>query len=285
VALQKATSFEEAQDIYYLQKKTIAPSIPYFISVSNYFTKWDQDFASLVLSNIASLATTNVKALLTLAYSYEVQKDYINAHSVYEHILSLQPSRSQTYTEMARNLVTMERYQDGFELYNQILVNETPGVDFTGITEIAETEIKNLVAKHKSSITYQDLPNSLLEGNFKQDIRIVFEWTDPTAEFEIQFVNPQKKFFNFIHNKFDTNELLLDEISKGYSSEQFLIDDAESGFWVINTTYLGNETMKNPTYLKYILYRNYGLPTQTKTVKLIELFAHKKKVTIDRFLN
>jgi len=285
IALEKATSFEDAQNIYYAQKKKIEPTIPYFISVSNYFTKWDQDFASLVLSNISSLATTNVKALLSLAYSYEVQKDYINARSVYKHILKLQPSRSQTYRDLAKNLVELNKYQDAFELYKQILNNETAGVDFSGIQEIAETETRNLVARHKGEITYRDLPNSLLTGDFKQDIRMVFEWTDPMAEFEIQFVNPDKKYFNFVHTKFDTNEQLLDEIAKGYSCEQFLIDDAKVGIWVVNTTYLGNEPLKNPTYLKYTLYRNYGLPSQTKTTKMIELFNHSDKMTIDRFLN
>lgn len=284
-ALEKATSFDEAKRIYTLQKEKIAPSIPYYISVANYFSKWDKDYASLVLSNIAALANSNVKALLALAYSYEEQKDYLNALSIYKHIGLLQPSRSQTYRDIAQVLVAIGRYQQAFEYYKQILADETEGVDFSGLTEIAETELRSLLAQHKASVSYQDVPNTLLAPNFKQDIRIVFEWTDPTAEFDLQFVNPDKKYFTFVHNKFDTNELLLEEINKGYAMEQFAIDDAKAGLWIVNATYLGNETLKNPTYLKYTLYRNYGLPSQTKTIKLIELYNHSKKVTIDRFLN
>jgi len=83
---------------------------------------------------------------------------------------------------------------------------------------------------------------------------------------------------------FDNKERLLDEIENGYHMEEYIIDDAASGEWIINIEALSKPDPINPTYLKYTVYRDYGLPTEKKDVKVLKLDTKNKKVTLDRFV-
>ena len=112
----------------------------------------------------------------------------------------------------------------------------------------------------------------------------MFEWNDPNTEFQFQFVDPNKKFFKWEHSLFETKARMLDEIKNGYHMEEFIIDDAVSGEWIINIENFSNEPETNPTYLKYTVYKNYGLENETKKVKVVKLFDQKQKVTLDSFV-
>jgi monoamine oxidase len=158
------------------------------------------------------------------------------------------------------------------------------GVDFTGLQQPIIDELMHLLAFHRSKVNFKDLPTNLLTAKFKQDLRIVFEWNDPNAEFELQFVNPQKKFFKWSHTKFNNRERMLDEIKKGYTTEAYIIDDAEAGEWIINIEALNEKPDINPNYLKYTIYKNYGLPNETKTIKILQLENIKQKVTLDKII-
>jgi len=142
----------------------------------------------------------------------------------------------------------------------------------------------HLLAKHRSKINFANIHADYLKADFKYDMRIVFEWNDPSTEFELQFVNPQKKFFKWSHTRFENKERLLDEIKNGYHIEEFIIDDYVSGEWIINIECLSKADELNPTYLKYTVYRNYGLANETKDIKVIKLDKQLQKVTLDMFL-
>ncbi|WP_432412179.1 hypothetical protein [Rasiella sp. SM2506] len=62
------------------------------------------------------------------------------------------------------------------------------------------------------------------------------------------------------------------------------MDEAEQGRWLINVNYVGEAEEENPSYLKYTLYRNYGLPNETKEIKVVNLSEYNQKITLDTFL-
>ena len=142
-----------------------------------------------------------------------------------------------------------------------------------------------MVTVHRDKINFNELPGDYLTANFKYNTRIIFEWNDPYAEFELQFVNPQKKFFKWSHTKQDNQEHMLDEIKNGYATEEYIIDDENSGEWIINIQSFNEEKSVNPTYLKYTIYQNYGLENETKAIKVIKLSQLQQKVTLDKFIS
>ena len=284
VELNKAASYEEALTIYREQKQHLNQTIPYVLDVSEYFMKWDTEFAHTVLSNIASIAGKNPKALKTLAYRLDELEKYEQSKFIYERILLLRPDDAQSYRDMALSYQHIGAYQEAMKLYKLILSNSIEGVDFTGMQKTIGNDMMHLLAFHRSKVNYKDLPTDYLSADFKIDLRIVFEWNDPSAEFEIQFVNPRKKYYKWSHTKFENRKRLLDEITNGYNTEEYVIDDADPGEWIINIECLSEEPLLNPTYLKYTVYKNYGLSNESKEVKVIKLYQQKQKVTLDKFL-
>lgn len=283
--LKMASSFNKAKQIFERQKKQIEfLTIPYYIDVADYFLKWNKEYAFNVLTTIASIADSNPKALKTLAFKLEELGKMKEAQHVYEHLLELRPQHEQSYRDVARVYAINGEYKKAMTLYKKMLSNSIDGVKFYGLEKPIANELMHLLAFHRSKVEYRDLPTDFLTAKFKQDIRIVFEWSDPNTEFELQFVSPQKKYFKWSHSKYENKERVMDEIRYGYNAEEFIIDDAESGEWIINIECLSKEPLVNPTYLKYTVFKNFGLPNETKNVKVIKLYQHQQKVTLDKFM-
>ena len=283
-ALEKATTLAQAKAIFKKQEKTNT-TIPFYIESSEYFLKWDKEYSFEILSTIASLAPNNIKALKAYAFILEGRGAYKKVVNIYNRILALRPDSSQSYRDLALAYEAAGDYELALTLLYQIVYNTIPNVDCSGIQELAYNELRHLLAFHKNKVSFEKLPNELLSLNFKKDIRIVFEWTQPDVDFDVQFVSPERKFFNWTHTRFESKSLLQEEVSQGYAIKEHIIDDAQTGPWIVNMEFLSTERPKNPTYLKYTVFQDYGLPTQTKNTKIIAMKDLQNKVTIDRFVN
>lgn len=283
--LEKAKDLDEARRIYLdLLKQSKHRSVSFYLEAGDYFRKWDPNFANEVVSDIAEIAPTNVKALRSLAYTYEAYGKDELATPIYERIVNLVPSEVQPYLDLARNYKQVGNYQLSATLYKQMVANSIPKVDFNDVGVIVFNEFKQLIALHKSKINFQDIPNELLRVGFKKDIRLVVEWNDPLADFELQFITPGKKYYPYLHNLYGDQDRLRQEIEQGFSIKEFDIEDADRGTWMINIKYSGIQDEINPTMLKYTLYRNYGLPTEERIVKIVKLQDLEEKVTLDSFV-
>ncbi len=283
--LNTASSFKKAKNIYLAQRNKSQISIPYLIDVSNYFLKWDKKYASTILEDINTLAYNNPKALKTLAYSLEALGEFEKAKLVYQRIASLQPKEAQVYRDLALIYTQTKNYIQALELYRDMLNNNIDGVDFSGLNQIIINELKQFIAKNRDKVDYSNIHADYLDPKFKYDIRIVIDWNDTNTEFIMQFVNPQKKFFNWNQTLFKNKDRMLNGITKGYYTEEFIIDDDEAGEWLINIEPISKTPKINPTYLKYTVYKNYGLANETKEIKIINLNNIESKLTIDKLIN
>ena len=284
--LEKTTTFKEAKQKYLAKQKSAAGNtVPFYIEASDYFMRWDKEYAYSILTNIAKMAKNNPKALKVYAYKLEERGEYKKVVSIYNRILALRPDSAQAYRDLALALEAAGDYETAFTLFYQIVYNKIPNVDCSGIQELAYNEFKHLLAFHKSKVPFQTLPNDMLALGYKQDIRIVLEWTEAPVDFDVQFVSPDNKFFVWSHTKFSNQKQIEYEVKSGYAVKEQIIDDAETGNWLVNLEYFEMEQLKNPTYLKYTVYQNYGLSTETKTMKIIPLYVIGEKVTIDTFVS
>ncbi|WP_370477512.1 carboxypeptidase-like regulatory domain-containing protein [Tamlana flava] len=283
--LYGAASYDESFAIYKNQKASLKqPSIDFYLDASEYFERWDEETAYKILTNISDLAFNNVKALRTLAYKLEALNKYEEAKCIYKRILKLDPKRTQAYRDLALVYQNTGEHNKAMLLYKQMLLGTIEDLDFSGIRSVLINELRHLVLLHKSEVDYADLPSDLLSINFKKDMRFVFEWNDPFAEFEIQFVNPDKKYFTWELSAFAKNERLMDGLKNGYQIEEFFIDDAKQGKWIINIKNLKKETTLNPTYLKYTVYENFAQPNESKTVRVVKLYDQDDKATLHEFM-
>ncbi len=108
---------------------------------------------------------------------------------------------------------------------------------------------------------------------------MVFEWNTSEAEFDLEFVNPQKQVYVFEHSLTKNQNLITDEKEKGYSSKEFIIDNLNNGEWLINITYLGNKKTE-PTFIKVTSYYNWGKPKQRTKIIIYKFKDEHEKIQL-----
>ena len=291
--LKSAKTFIEAKTIYEQQKKYINTlSVPYYFECYDYFSSWDRSYAYSILTSLASLGKDNTKALKALAFKMEEIGKLEDAKIIYQYLLDIRPSDEQSYRDLALIYKELGENAMAVDLYTKMLKKEIPMVDMLGLEETIANEAAEIYFKNKNKTYLSRFPVSRLRGLFPEyiwkefgyDYRIVFDWTDPNIEFNVQFVNPKNKYFNWSHTVIDSKANMIDEIQYGYNTEEFIIDDSEKGDWIINIENFTIENNENPTYLKYTVFKNYGRPNQIKKLRVINLSKLNQKITLDKLL-
>ncbi len=260
-------------------------NVPFYAESALFFKEKDPNYSFQILSNIGVLAANNVKALRAYAFLLEAFKKPNAAQQVYQTVFDLEPQQAQSYLDLARIWMENDQIDKAYDYYKRILQNKTGGVNFRGVQKDAEFELRRLLNFYKAEVDYKDLPNTLLDPNFKKDVRIVLEWNDPFCEFEVQFVNPQKKYFSWSFDKFSNSALISKYIEHGVFNESFELDDSGDGQWEVAIKNLGPSQTVNPVYVKYTVYKDFGLPSETKTTRVINLSAIPDKSILDSFTN
>ena len=287
---KNANSITEAKKTFFkLQKNIYELSIPFYIESYNYFKKLDYNFAVEILKTVSQKAKDNPKALKTIAYKLEESGDYEKAKIIYKRLLNIRPEDEQTYRDLALIYIENKEYELAASMYNKMLKNKIPNVNVLGLQETIVNEASHLYWTKADKLILTDFPLKTLKTfipendwkNFGYDYRIVFDWNDPAVEFNIQFVDPKNKYFNWSHTIIDDKEILEDELNYGYNTEEFIIEKSDKGDWIINIENYSIEDNNNPTYIKYTVYKNYGRPNEIRKVELLDLSKLKQKVTLD----
>lgn len=270
--IEKTTSIDQALSVYENQKKLYSNS-PYFFldaakSIKNKYQ--NQEKADLILFEMKALYAKNAEALKALGYVFEAEKRYSDALTIYKDIFKLRPRYAQSYRDLANMYVLNGEYKKALGMharYHQLRKLDSISLTFDGIDAILELESTNLIARKGKELKIEtaDVSDSDIGGT-----RVLFEWNNSEAEFDLQFVNPDNHYFEWSHTVENESERIFDEKIKGYSCEHFLIDKGLLGKWKINIKYLGNKAY-NPTYMKATVYYDYGTSLERSEVKVFSL--------------
>ncbi len=274
-SLYAAKSEKEAIELYQEQVKTYKNSHYYLLDIFGYFNaKWkNKEFADDILKEHWHMFSENPVALKALAYLYQTMGDNQKAHELFKEVFILRPNYAQSYRDLALSYTDIGDFKKAASMYARydFLVGEAfIDAEDKGFTPLIEREFRNFIELHGAEVTNTRLSkDESLTTDFK-GTRLVFEWNDSEAEFDLQFVNPKNHFFTWEHNMFANADRIKEEKIKGYSCEEYLIDSSLKGTWQVNLKYLGNKNL-TPTYLKATLYYNYGTTSQRKETKVFKL--------------
>ena len=302
--LEQSFSFENAKEIYESQTSMLEfKSVPYYFDCFDYFKRWNDDFAFSILTSAVISAKSNPKALKALAYKMETIDRNLEAELVYEHLFKIRPFHEQSYRDLALIYSKNKKYVLAADIYKKILLNSIEDVEVLGLQKTIANEAYHLYSTNRASFDFKNFPIKILKNllpdlnlnktnvknmpfikskDFGYDYRVVFDWSDSNIEFNVQFVSPSKKFFNWSHTKFENKDQLIDEIKFGYNTEEFIIDDSQKGEWLINIDNFSMESSINPTFLKYTVYKNYGRDNEIQKTKIINLNKLNQKITLDK---
>ena len=211
-------------------------------------------------------------ALKALAYAFQSNGDFKKANELYKELFILRPNYGQSYMDLASSYRELGDGKKAASLYMRYdyLVNE--GFlenDSTAFAKIMDRDFNNLIMLKGKEILSKPAKKHVLDEDFK-GTRLVFEWNDSEAEFELQFVNPEGRYFTTVHSLAVDAERIHKEKLLGYSCEEFLIDESLPGRWQVNVNYLGNKSL-TPSYVKATIYYDYGSAAQRKEIKVFKL--------------
>ena len=282
--ISKTTSIADAYKAYISQRKLYGKDVNFFFDIASYFKNWNNPYlVKRILSNVLEVhKNLDVEILRMLAYKYEEFDMFDESVEAYEQIITIKPSESQAYRNLALSYQLNKQFTKAQEVHNKIYNNKYTEVSsFSGLKQTINSEYKNLVALHNSTLVAADIPD-FYKKNTEYDTRIVFEWSYFDAQFDLQIVNPQQRYYTWSHTQNEERSRIIKETAQGYGLEEFFITKKDKGEWLFNLTYYGKKTGDNsiPTYLKITVYNNFGRPNQTKKVTVKALNDLNKKESI-----
>ncbi len=269
-----SASNEEARELYQKYAPQYAASPYFFLDAYRYFydQRGDRDFADGIIAEHRGKFSGNPVLLKALAYLYQDQRRAEQARDTYKDVFILRPQYGQSYLEMAN------AYRDAGELTKaaamfgryQYLLKEGYLVGSDDFWLMQQHDSDNLFKAYGERLG-TDMREVTTDPYVEGATRLVFEWNDSGAEFELQFVNPENRTYTWEHTFARNASRIEDEQMSGYAMEEYVIDPSTPGSWTVNVTYLGNPSL-TPTYLKVTAYYNFGLKNQTKEVHTFKLF-------------
>ncbi|MEP2238906.1 MAG: carboxypeptidase-like regulatory domain-containing protein [Maribacter sp.] len=274
IELLNAKTEDEAKVIYENQIKKYSSSYYYVLDAYDYFSnKWkNNEFAEMIIQENDRVLSGNPLALKSLAYIYQAEGKFEKANKLYEDVYTLRADYAQSYLDLANSYRDLGMNQKAAAMYLRYdyLLEEELLEKEEEVKTIMDRDLNNLISLKGADLVSTDKVNEIkLDDDFK-GTRLVFEWSDSEAEFELQFVNPEKRYYKSEHSLMADSERIQSEKRSGFSSEEYLIDDTIRGNWLVNATYLGNKSL-TPTYLKATVYYNYGSASQRKETKVFKL--------------
>ena len=254
---KKALAFVEDQQNSHLSNPY------YFLEMYEHFlSRWGNYEKSKELSEyITKKFPDNIPVLKALAYLQQHYGFYLDALSLYIKILEKQSWQAQPLRDVANAYAEIGDYEKAWFYYTQYIkiLDQLPNASFDayGKDQLIATEMMNILELNDES----------------EQTRLVFEWNNPEAEFELQFVTPEGFYDTW------SNEVIK---ASRYNSKQFFLGKENIGTWLVNIEYKGNHS-EMPTFLKVTVYRNYGLPGQQSETKIYKLTRNHEKMQLFTF--
>lgn len=271
-----STSLEASKAIFEKHHETYSNSPYFLLDAYTHFVDAhnDLDYADAIIEANYGPYTSNPVLMKALAYTYESQQRFELANKAYKEVFILRPNYVQSYMDMAnsyRNIREPKQAASMYARYEHLIEKGFLEQDTVGFAPIISREFNNLLMLEKDAVVEGRKAQKLFiaEEDF-QGTRLVFEWNDGEAEFDLQFVNPENQYYKWKHNMFDNPQDIEREKDFGYNVKEYLVDGSLPGTWQVNVNYQGNKSL-TPTYLKATVYYDYGSRTQRKEVKVFKL--------------
>ena len=272
--LYASKNFQEAKSNYESNAGKYANAAHYFVDAYAYFsTKWPgEKFQKTILEENKTKIENNPVWLKAFAYLLQSDSDSKGAVDMYKKVFMKRSNYAQSYRDLANGYVEANEIQKAANLYaryNKLLKDEFLQVEEEGAHPIIDREFNSFIVNNGSSFMSKKDMNLAKSEVVDAGIRLVFEWNDEQANFELQFVNPEKKFFKWSP---PYDEQMMSQTSEAPKSSivEYFIDDTLPGDWQINMKYRGNESGA-PTYVKVTAYFNYGQKNERKKVEVFRL--------------
>ena len=192
-----------------------------------------------ILDRVQTTFTDNMQAMKLLAFKLEEANALDKAREVYRIIAKNRPNNIQAW----RDLANIEA-----KLGNKILADRLYLATISKIILSESPQLTDMLDFMRSEMNYHS--SKFIPNDYEaSDIEIIVEWDNPTAEFELQFINGEGFFDSWKHTIEANPDRINHESIYGVGLQRFYIDSIED-LWNVNIKYFGNESLTKPTFMK-----------------------------------
>ena len=187
--LQETKSIEEAKKIHKFYAPRYGGSYSYYVDVLGFFAeKWNDDtFENKIVQDGLLYFNGNPIALKALAYVHQANGALNKANELYKEIFIQRPNYVQSYMDLANSYRELGDGKKAASLYMRYDYMVKKGFlenDSTAFAQIMNREFNNLIMLKGNEILSKEAKTHVLEEDFN-GTRMVFEWNDSEAEFEL----------------------------------------------------------------------------------------------------
>lgn len=281
--IQAMTETNSSNEAYkkYLNLREFNASPAFYLDTAEFFSNSNPKLASQIASNILEVYSDSHEALQALLMLSNDWNDTSLALDTANLLLERFPNQIQSYLDVAIANRKSGNYQIALDMLHKMSSGTiNTQLDFSGLSKIIDNELKFMILKHRDQVKSHRIGTKYFKET-KYDARLTFTWNDTDANFDLKFINPMKRFFNWEHSLHTDPERINSEKTNGYSKEEFLLIDAEKGPWLINVIYNGNTRAKDlPVYISCTVDYNFGKPEQRTEEHLLKLEQIGEEITM-----
>ena len=224
--------------------------------------------------NISKIFNTEINSdsLRLMSFIYKNNNNNL-ALRINRWLLAKEPNNIKSYRDVAESLLQLNKKNEAWNLYKIFLLKKINEIDKSSFDIIYHDMerfyhsfgMKKIIGKGFES-------QKKIFKNYKNETRIVFEWTVPNEMIAIEILNPKNELIKLqLGNNFNENSRI----------EEIFIDETLKGNWVLNLSILG-ENLDLKGYLKVTIYKNWifanSNPPEAKIFFLENLDLSKYKL-------
>ena len=271
-ALEAYTDMDKAYGKYLTLRNFNENNDSFYLDAFEFFKDKDRKLAARVISNLWEKNIDKESYLRLVALSLRYLGDYDAVQILNNRLNTAKPTALQPFFTEAKLQLEQKEYQAALDRLITLANGGAYGtMEVSPISKSLERELKNLIFQKRDVLDVTKVAEPYFK-NTQMNVRLLVEWSNAKTEFNVQFVNPQNRYFNWEHTSAANSGRIEEEVSLGYAMEEFELYDDLKGNWKINADFLGNLDRDNsePLVLLCSVYTNFGYPSQTK--KLVWLY-------------
>ncbi len=277
-------SKQEAYVFYYENLINTVEDYDIHISIAQKFlTAFDDKGKTIsILNDLASKHQKNPEILKAIGFNLQAIDATKDALGIYKKIARLRPYYAQSYRDLANAYKENNEFKMSWRIYMNYLMNRNAD-KASAVDQIVYNEMEYLYFNRENQTDIKEtfVPNNESKIKFRNDVRFVVEWNTSEAEFDLEFVGPERRAYVFEHTLANNQDLITNEKLKGISSDEFFVEDLGTSEWLMNLTYFGNKKSA-PTYLKITTYYHWGKPKQHQEIGVYKLEKRDLKMQLKK---
>ena len=260
--IRKQPGTEEKYETYLTYRSLYGRSPSFYINVYKALKEQIPEEAGHILMNIVEKYEDRPHVLRMLAYTLEEDKKYKLATEIYERIRGIEEGKVQALLDQANIDALNKKPKEAFIHLAELRADKSH--NNYDLKKLLVNDIRHLVRNSPELRSDPEVP-AFFKSNVNYAARIVFEWNDPNAEFNLQFIDPKKNYSDWEHSRNDAQQF-TEHQKTGLLSQEYIIEEGPKGMWLINLKYLGNGSSE-PSYFKVKLINNFGKPNEHTEIR------------------